>query len=83
VPPDDLPPFALTDFRTMIHCVSRRGKSAGSAVSTDEPLPPGRARFTQLAYKRGEPRVCTMVRAPTPEDEDRRLCRERKTLIAE
>jgi len=37
-----------------------------------------------LAYKRGEPRVCTMVRAPTPEDEDRRrLCRERKTLIAE
>ena len=39
---------------------------------------------TLLAYKRGEPRVCTMVRAPTPEDEDRRrLCRERKTLIAE
>ena len=37
-----------------------------------------------LAYKRGEPRVCSMVRAPTPEDEDRRrLCRERKTLIAE
>jgi len=34
---------------------------------------------TLLAYKRGEPRVCTMVRAPTPEDEDRRrLCRERK-----
>ncbi len=37
-----------------------------------------------LAYKRGEPRVCAMVRAPTPEDEDdRRLCRERKTLITE
>jgi transposase len=37
-----------------------------------------------LAYKRGEPRVCTMVRAPTPEEEDRRrLCRERKGLIAE
>ncbi len=37
-----------------------------------------------LAYKRGEPRVCAMVRAPTPEDEDsRRLCRERKALIAE
>src|SRR4030081_2734904 len=37
-----------------------------------------------LAYKRGEPRVCAMVRAPTPEDEDRRrLCRERKVLIAE
>ena len=37
-----------------------------------------------LAYKRGEPRVCSMVRLPTPEDEDRRrLCRERKVLIAE
>jgi transposase len=37
-----------------------------------------------LAYKRGEPRVCAMVRAPTPEEEDdRRLCRERRTLIVE
>src|SRR6058998_1687308 len=37
-----------------------------------------------LAYKRGEPRVCAMVRAPAPEEEDRRrICRERKTLIAE
>ena len=39
---------------------------------------------TLLAYKRGEPRVCAMVRPPSPEDEDRRrLCRERKTLVAE
>jgi transposase len=37
-----------------------------------------------LAYKRGEPRVCAMVKAPTPEEEDRRrICRERKVLIAE
>jgi transposase len=37
-----------------------------------------------LAHKRGEPRVCSMVRAPTPEDEDRRrICRERKGLIME
>ena len=37
-----------------------------------------------LAYKRGEPRVCAMVVAPSPDEEDRRrLCRERKTLIAE
>jgi transposase len=37
-----------------------------------------------LAYKRGEPRVCAMVKAPTPEDEDRRrLCRERKVLTNE
>lgn len=37
-----------------------------------------------LAYKRGEPRVCAMVKAPTPEEEDRRrLCRERKVLTAE
>jgi transposase len=39
---------------------------------------------TLLAYKRGEPRVCAMVVAPTPEEEDRRrLCRERALLIAE
>ena len=39
---------------------------------------------TLLAYKRGEPRVCAMVRALTPEEEDhRRLCRERKALTAE
>jgi transposase len=39
---------------------------------------------TLLAYKRGEPRVCAMVKAPSPDEEDRRrLCRERKVLIAE
>jgi transposase len=39
---------------------------------------------TLLAYKRGEPRVCAMVAAPTPEEEDRRrVCRERAMLIAE
>ncbi len=39
---------------------------------------------TLLAYKRGEPRVCAMVVAPSPEEEDRRrLSRERRTLIAE
>jgi transposase len=37
-----------------------------------------------LAFKRGEPRVCAMLRVPTPEEEDRRrIGRERKTLIAE
>jgi transposase len=37
-----------------------------------------------MAYKRGEPRVCAMVKAPTPHEEDRRrLGRERKTLTAE
>src|SRR3712207_6609365 len=39
---------------------------------------------TLLAYKRGEPRVCAMVKTPTPQEEDRRrLCRERRTLVAE
>jgi transposase len=39
---------------------------------------------TLMAHLRGDPRVCSMVRAPTPEDEDRRrICRERKTLVAE
>lgn len=37
-----------------------------------------------LAFKRGEPRVCAMVKAPSPEDEDRRrITRERKVLICE
>jgi transposase len=37
-----------------------------------------------LAYLRGEPRVCSMVRVPTPEDEDsRRRSRERKRLMKE
>lgn len=37
-----------------------------------------------LAYKRGEPRVCAMVRVPTPEEEDRRrISRERKALTTE
>ncbi len=37
-----------------------------------------------LAYKRGEPRVCSMVKAPSPEEEDRRrITRERKVLTSE
>ncbi len=39
---------------------------------------------TLMAYKRGEPRVCSMARLPSPAEEDRRrLLRERKTLMAE
>ena len=39
---------------------------------------------TLLAYKRGEPRVCAMVKVPTAEEEDRRrLCRDRKVLTNE
>ncbi len=35
-----------------------------------------------MAFKRGEPRVCSMVRPPSEEEEDRRrLSRERKTLV--
>ena len=39
---------------------------------------------TLLAWKRDEPRVCSMVVPPTPEQEDdRRLSRERATLLQE
>src|SRR3954471_10416784 len=39
---------------------------------------------TLLAYKRGEPRVCAIIKAPTPEEEDqRRVSRERQTLTPE
>lgn len=39
---------------------------------------------TLMAFKRGEPRVCSMVVPPSPEAEDRRrISRERRTLIRE
>ena len=39
---------------------------------------------TLMAWARGERRVCSMVRVPTPEEEDRRrLTRERATLLKE
>src|SRR6202521_5556154 len=39
---------------------------------------------TLMAFKRGEPRVCSMAGAPTPQEEDRRrVCRERRTLVGE
>jgi transposase len=37
-----------------------------------------------MAYKRGEPRVCSMVRPPSVQEEDRRrVTRERKSLVGE
>ena len=39
---------------------------------------------TLLAWKRGEPRVCSMVVPPSPEQEDhRRIARERAVLLKE
>ena len=39
---------------------------------------------TLAAWRRGEPRVCSMVRPPSPEEEDsRRLVRERAVLVQE
>jgi transposase len=39
---------------------------------------------TLMAFQRGEPRVCSMVVPPSPQEEDRRrLSRERRTLIQE
>lgn len=39
---------------------------------------------TLLAWRRGEPRVCSMVVPPSPEEEDRRrLVRERAALVTE
>jgi transposase len=59
--------------------VSRRSRRAKTDKIDGEALV-----RTLLAYKRGEPRVCAMVKEPTPEQEDRRrICRERKVLTAE
>ena len=59
--------------------VSRRRRRAKTDKFDGEALV-----LALLAYKRGEPRVCKMVRAPTPGEEDlRRISRERKALINE
>lgn len=59
--------------------VSRRSRRAKTDRLDGEALV-----RTLLAFKRGEPRVCAMVKVPEPEEEDRRrICRERKVLIAE
>jgi transposase len=59
--------------------VPRRVRRAKSDVIDGETL-----LRTLLAYRRGEPRVCSMIHPTTPADEDRRrLARERRTLIRE
>jgi transposase len=59
--------------------ISRRGRRAKTDRIDGETLV-----RTLMAFKRGEPRVCSMARAPTPKEEDRRrVCRERRTLIGE
>ena len=65
----------------------RRGLGGGAAPATagqtDRIDGEGLLRAL-LAFKRGEPRVCSMVRPPTPEaDDERRMCRERAELIEE
>jgi transposase len=59
--------------------VSRRHRRAKSDAIDGEML-----LRTLMAFRRGEPRVCAMVVPPTPEEEDqRRVSRERRTLIKE
>jgi len=59
--------------------VSRRARR----VKTDR-IDLAQLMRTLLAYLRGEPRVCSMVHVPTPEEEDRkRRTRERDQLLKE
>ena len=59
--------------------VSRRSRRAKTDKIDGEALV-----RTLLSYKRGEPRICAMVKEPTPEQEvRRRICRARKVLTAE
>jgi transposase len=59
--------------------VSRRHRRAKTDAIDGETL-----LRTLLAWKRGEPRVCAMVRPPTPDEEDqRRISREREILVEE
>lgn len=57
----------------------RRGRRAKTDKIDGETL-----LRTLAAFLRGEPRVCSMVRPPSPEEEDRRrLGRERKVLLTQ
>ena len=59
--------------------VPRRHRRAKTDIIDGETL-----LRTLRAFKRGEPRVCSMVVAPSPAEEDRRrISRERRTLIKE
>lgn len=59
--------------------VSRRSRRAKTDKIDGETLV-----RSLLAFMRGEPRICAMVKEPTPEQEDRRrICRERKVLTTE
>jgi transposase len=59
--------------------VSRRSRRAKTDNIDGEALV-----RTLMAFKRGEPRVCSMVVVPNPEDEDRRrISRERSILVKE
>ena len=59
--------------------VPRRHRRAKTDIIDGETL-----LRTLRAFKRGEPRVCSMVVPPSPAEEDRRrISRERKTLIKE
>jgi transposase len=76
----------LTDQGVMSHIVdpssievSRRGRRAKTDRIDLEKL-----MRAFLAYLRGEPRVCSMLHVPSPEDEDRkRGTRERERLLKE
>ena len=59
--------------------VPRRHRRAKTDIIDGETL-----LRTLRAFKRGEPRVCSMVVAPSPAEEDRRrISRERRTLVKE
>lgn len=62
------------------HPLQRLGASDG--VKTDR-LDGETLIRALLAFKRGEPRVCSMLRVPSPEEDRRRIVRERKVLMEE
>ena len=73
-----LPPLDASGGRDMPPGLSR-GLSRGSDGIDSEPL-----LRTLAAWRRREPRVCSMVAPPTPEEEDRRrIGRERERLMEE
>jgi transposase len=65
-------------------CRRSRLDRGGSPETTVQALDVDALLRTLMAWARGERRVCSMVRPPSPEDEDhRRLSREREALVKE
>ena len=78
-----VPATKLREVSHMLKAIHAQETRATAEAKTDRIDGEALVR-TLMAWRRGEPRVCAMVRVPTLEEEDRRrVCRELKSLTGE